>query len=410
MRSLGEPALALIGQLICGTPRLRRMMRFIPPVRRRGWKRVAPPVGPWPDFDREVPAGLKGVPGIGRDLEAEQAAFEQAPVPLFEETYRGPIELVRKHMWHALLPMSPRYMRAMRHVSEFNRRGRQGPAAYREPGPGDPALAAAPLREAAGRIGLSRIGIARYDERYAFAPNVGRGAWRSVVVCLLEQNYEATQTIPSAQGEKSAFAAYSVIMSLAESLAGELRALGWRSEVSTPHGRDLMLHYGVATGLGQLGLNGQLLTPEAGSRCRIVTIVTEARLEPDAPRDFGIPAICDSCQACVRRCPSGAITKTRKLHRGIEKAKINTKRCLPVVAQAHGCAVCMKVCPVQRYGLAAVYDHYAETGEILGTGTDELEGYTWPEDGRFYGPGGTPRVPASFFAHPELAELANFKE
>jgi NAD-dependent dihydropyrimidine dehydrogenase PreA subunit len=112
----------------------------------------------------------------------------------------------------------------------------------------------------------------------------------------------------------------------------------------------------------------------------------------------------------VRRCPSGAITKTRKLHRGIEKAKINTKRCLPVVAQAHGCAVCMKVCPVQRYGLAAVYDHYAETGEILGTGTDELEGYTWPGDGRFYGPGGTPRVPASFFAHPELAELANFKE
>jgi epoxyqueuosine reductase len=408
IRRLAEPVLTLVGQGICGTPRIRRLMRFIPPVRRRGWRRVAPPLGPWPDFDREVPAGLRGSPGIGRDLAAEQAAFEQAPVPLFEEVYRGPIELVRKHMWHALLPMSPRYMRAMAQVSAFNLGGRRA-SGYQEPRPGDVPGPAGPLREAAGKIGLSRIGVARYDERYAFAPNVGQGAWRSVIVCLLEQNYAATQTIPSAQGEKSAFGAYSVIMALAEQLAAQLRSQGWRSDVSTPHGRDLMLHYGVATGLGQLGLNGQLLTPQAGSRCRIVTIVTEALLEPDVPRDFGIPSICDQCQACVRRCPSGAITKNRKLHRGIEKAKINTKRCLPVVAQAHGCAVCMKVCPVQRYGLAAVYDHYEQAGEILGTGTDELEGYTWPEDGLFYPAGRTPRVPAAFFDHPELDELANFK-
>jgi epoxyqueuosine reductase len=399
---------AVLGQGICSRPRIRRVMRFIPPLRRRGWRRVAPPTGPWPGFDRAVPAGLSGTAGIGRDLAAEQAAFEKAPVPLFEETYRGPIELVRKHMWHALLPMLPRYMRAMHKVGVFNRRGPAG--TYEPPRPGDQPAPTHSLRAAADRIGLSAIGVARYDERYAFEPNVGLGGWRSVIVCLLEQNYEATQTIPSALGEKSAFAAYSVIMDLAEQLAAHLRAQGWRSDVSTPHGRDLMLHYGVASGLGQLGLNGQLLTPQAGSRCRIVTIVTEARLEPDPPRDFGIPAICDQCQACVRRCPSGAITKNRKLHRGIEKAKINTKRCLPVVAQAHGCAVCMKVCPVQRYGLGAVYDHYAETGNILGVGTDELEGYTWPADELFYRVGRSPRVPAEFFDHPELRELANFKE
>lgn len=52
----------------------------------------------------------------------------------------------------------------------------------------------------------------------------------------------------------------------------------------------------------------------------------------------------------------------------------------------------MKVCPVQRYGLAEVLRHYESTDEILGKDTDDLEGYDWPLDGRHYGPGLTPMV------------------
>ena len=56
----------------------------------------------------------------------------------------------------------------------------------------------------------------------------------------------------------------------------------------------------------------------------------------------------------------------------------------------------MKVCPVQRYGLAAVTKHFVESGgAILGKGTDELEGYDWI-DGRHYGPGASPGSIASF--------------
>jgi ferredoxin len=79
----------------------------------------------------------------------------------------------------------------------------------------------------------------------------------------------------------------------------------------------------------------------------------------------------------------------------VYKAKIKIERCLPMVAQVDGCAICMKVCPVQRYGLPAVIDHYTSTGKILGAGTDELEGYTWPVDGRYYGPGEKPKSAVS---------------
>ena len=88
--------------------------------------------------------------------------------------------------------------------------------------------------------------------------------------------------------------------------------------------------------------------------------------------------------------------------RGIGRAA----RCFPVVAQATGCSVCMKVCPVQRYGLAAVLDEYKRSGRILGEDRDELEGYRWPLDGRHYGPGTRPFLDAGFFEVPGFGALA----
>ena len=47
------------------------------------------------------------------------------------------------------------------------------------------------------------------------------------------------------------------------------------------------------------------------------------------------------------------------------------------MARYLGCGICMKVCPIQKFGLQAVMEHYIETGgEILGKGTHQLEGYT----------------------------------
>ena len=70
-------------------------------------------------------------------------------------------------------------------------------------------------------------------------------------------------------------------------------------------GELIVLHYVVAAGLGQMGINGQVLTPGAGSRCRITTITTDAPFAIDETRDFGVTAICDECKICVPCCPSG---------------------------------------------------------------------------------------------------------
>jgi hypothetical protein len=76
------------------------------------------------------------------------------------------------------------------------------------------------------------------------------------------------------------------------------------------------------------------------------------------------------------------------------KAAIKPERCFPVVVHNHGCAICMKVCPVQRYGLDAVVEQFRRDGTIKGRDTDELEGFDWPQDGRFYPAGSKPPITA----------------
>jgi ferredoxin len=137
---------------------------------------------------------------------------------------------------------------------------------------------------------------------------------------------------------------------------------------------------------------------------------TNAPFVHDQPVDYGLEGVCNECQICVRRCPAGAIPANRKESRGVVKAKLNTKRCLPVMGKTAGCSVCMKVCPVQRFGLPAVLEEFDRSGKILGKNTDDLEGFDWPLDGKHYGPGDRPRLPLEVFETPGFDFDPNRKE
>src|SRR5207247_7747014 len=176
-------------------------------------------------------------------------------------------------------------------------------------------------------------------------------------------------------------------------LAEFLNARGHRSQIGAgPIGINLVkvLPYAEEAGLGQMGLNGQLLSPWFGSRWHPFAMSTDARVRHDQPRDFGVRNLCDACQVCVRRVPGRAIPGQRVHWRGGYKNKVQVEKCVPMLIKYATCNICTKVCPVQKYGLQAVLDHYeASGGQVLGKGTEELEGYSLPDRGR-YGVGRLP--------------------
>ena len=126
-------------------------------------------------------------------------------------------------------------------------------------------------------------------------------------------------------------------------------------------------------------------------------ITTDANVSYDGPVDYGIHAFCQVCQVCVNRCPGRALMRDKIWWRGMEKNKLYFKRCRPVMARYLGCGICMKVCPVQKYGMQEVMQHYAETGQVLGKGTHDLEGYEIEGKG-YFGPGDLPVFERDFFS------------
>lgn len=79
------------------------------------------------------------------------------------------------------------------------------------------------------------------------------------------------------------------------------------------YGRLSTRHLGVEAGLGTLGLEVNILTPEYGPRLYLTGILTELELEPDAPMTEQV-CIGESCSRCLHSCPGDAV-----LHFGIDK-------------------------------------------------------------------------------------------
>jgi epoxyqueuosine reductase len=377
------------------TPARLKALHRMPSLPARTRRRYAAVKMPWAPFGEVVPAELLSTAGIVRHPDLEHRAHAEHPLHSFHHDYGGSVVWSLGKLWRSVIPVGPRLMRAIARVQQRNQ---DAPADGQPERPAGEFTQA--IREQAAALGISTIAVADYDETYTFTDLHGAVGGRHVVVCVLEQNWESTQTLPSVRGERTALSTNAELMELAAQLAAYIRAAGYPAHAHTTEGIAIVHHYAVEAGLGQMGFNGQLLTPQAGSRCRLCLITTDAPLVRDEPRDFGIPRLCEQCRICVRRCPSGAIPARRAEFRGVEKNKLNLARCFPVVAQVTGCSVCMKVCPVQRYGLAAVLDEYKQSGRILGKDSDELEGYRWPLDGRHYGPGKRPSLDAGFFDVP----------
>ncbi|MCX5907447.1 MAG: hypothetical protein NTY64_09745, partial [Deltaproteobacteria bacterium] len=62
-------------------------------------------------------------------------------------------------------------------------------------------------------------------------------------------------------------------------------------------------HVAREAGLGWIGRNNLLVTPDFGAHVRLVTIFTDMPLKADTPMAWG----CQVCQACIALCPSESI-------------------------------------------------------------------------------------------------------
>ena len=355
--------------------------------------------GPVPPAEEEVipiPEELEGVPGANKDEDTINYYTRNYPV----ESHNVENFVYRK--WS-------REISDIKEIrDEHERLNKPIVLQARESGDIEPTAEPAgrdvteDIKAKAMELGYAMVGMTAYDNRYTY---VSKRRWVKPypnAVCLaMEQPYEKTQTIPSEPAEEAVFATYRREGAAGLELADFIRSLGYRAQVHNPTDPgSVIIPMFVAAGMGQQGAMGYLLSPHFGSRHRLMIITTDAPVSYDSPVDYGVPEFCTICQVCVNRCPGRALQRDQVWWRGVEKFKIVAKRCRPVMARYAACGICMKVCPIQRFGMKAVMEHYATTGQVLGKGTHHLEGYEMHGLG-YFGPSELPRFGSDFFHIPE---------
>jgi len=120
----------------------------------------------------------------------------------------------------------------------------------------------------------------------------------------------------------------------------------------------------VRSGLGSYGRNNICYIQDSGSFCRLVAFYTDYPCEGGVWFESQMMEDCKNCSACVRVCPTGAITPDRFL--------IRTERCLTFFNERKGkfpswvnpswhqcifgCMRCQSVCPQNKKFLSWVKD------------------------------------------------------
>ena len=354
-----------------------------------------------PDVEIPVAEDLAGVPGITQ--EPADVAFYSREYPLETQA----IDHSADRQW--ALVTQPQDMTEFREVQDVRMKPMYEAALHSAdleptgtPTPGEDLTEE--IRRYARELGFGEVGFTGHDRHYTYAAKKRWAKFDHAICLAYEQDYVQTQSGPGMDADRARFEAYEAQQERCLELADYIRSRGYRAQVHD--GSDCSGPYiplFVAAGLGQLGANGQLLSPHFGSRSRLMLVTTDAPVTYDRPQDYGIEKFCQKCQVCVGRCPGRALTRDKVWWRGVRKNKVIYERCRPLMVTYHGCAVCMIVCPIQRYGMKPVMEHYVGTGEVLGKGTENLEGYSIAGKGHF-GPGRLPQFSRDFFEFPSGRE------
>lgn len=170
----------------------------------------------------------------------------------------------------------------------------------------------------------------------------------SVIVLIMEMDKARINTAPSLKAGEAVHETYNLLGDKTNRITDDLRKMGFAAQASHP--LMGMVYYpplAERAGLGWIGKNGLLISPQYGPCLRISAIFTSIKNLPFYNSENShkwIESFCEKCGKCVRKCPTQAIYKTAKDNDSGVKTYIENQKCFPFFVKTHGCSVCIKEC------------------------------------------------------------------
>lgn len=227
----------------------------------------------------------------------------------------------------------------------------------------DPAVMTEQVKETARLYGADLVGVCEVNPRWIYSHDRSGDTielpeeYMYAVVMAIAMDKEAVGSSPHYLSAAATGVGYSKMAFTIACMAEFIRNLRYKA---IPMGNDTALSVPLAidAGLGQLGRNGILATPEFGSCVRLCKVFTDLPLVPDKPIDFGLTGFCRSCTKCSDACEADAIsaapepsfeTACPSNNVGIERWAVNADRCYEFWAKnTAACSNCISACPFSK--------------------------------------------------------------
>jgi reductive dehalogenase len=256
------------------------------------------------------------------------------------------------------------------------------------------------VKKAARWFGADLVGICKIDGRWLYdlpakdnhLPQEMQESQYAVVMAF-EMDYEMISYYNTNISESAVSIGYSRMAITNAHLATFIRDLGFMA-IQCGNDTALSIPMAMQAGLGDLGRNGLLITPEFGPRVRLSKIITDLPLITDKPIDFGVTEFCNVCKKCAHKCPSRSIMTGERTAEANNKSNsvgeikwpVNTESCRTYWARRKmPCSVCIATCPYNKpytpfHRTTRWLTDHARWADPVYIRMDELFGYGKPKN------------------------------
>jgi len=243
----------------------------------------------------------------------------------------------------------------------------------------DPQTITRNIKKVATYFGADLVGVCRLDRRWVYSHTYERGElsrsagcemaipgskpqeipeeFHYAIVMGFEEDYTMIKYSPTYIADAATSMGYSRMAITNAYLSAFIRNLGFNAIDCSTNDVALSIPMAMQAGLGDLGRNGLLITPQFGPRVRLSKLITDLPLVADMPIEFGVMEFCTACKKCAEVCPSQSISFGERTAEQINvsnvagelKWSINAETCRMYWARGNKpCTVCVACCPYNK--------------------------------------------------------------
>jgi len=195
------------------------------------------------------------------------------------------------------------------------------------------------FEEKAEKLGINSIAYVKVPLKVAKEKDL---KYDNAIVMTIKMWDEIIKESPSEKAKKMNSRLYEKFKKIAIILSNYLEKNGYKTSLVIPN-EDLLNLAVLAqeAGLGYIGKNKLLITPELGPQVKITAILTDIEDFPLSceNKHSWISDYCKECEECVENCKEGSLTINEN---DLQNAIFDSEKC---IASTLACSYCIGKCP-----------------------------------------------------------------